>query len=138
MGIALALLIQWLTEYFTATERKPVTEIAYSSRTGPATLILSGFAAGLESSVWAILAIAATIFGAFSIFGGSVSLSAYGIALAGLGLLATTGFVLAEDTFAPISDNANGIFEVSGALKNAPRTPSGIEAHRIVADRKST
>ncbi|PWB44857.1 MAG: sodium-translocating pyrophosphatase [Candidatus Methylomirabilota bacterium] len=133
MGIALALLIQWLTEYFTATEKKPVTEIAYSSRTGPATLILSGFAAGLESSVWAILAIAATIFGAYSIFGGSFSLSAYGIALAGLGLLATTGFVLAEDTFGPISDNANGIFEMSGALKNNPKTPSGIEAHRIVA-----
>jgi K(+)-stimulated pyrophosphate-energized sodium pump len=133
MGIALALVIQWLTEYFTATDKKPVTEIAYSSRTGPATLILSGFAAGLESSVWAILAIAATIFGAYSIFGGSFSLSAYGIALAGLGLLATTGFVLAEDTFGPISDNANGIFEMSGALKNNPKTPSGIEAHRIVA-----
>ncbi|WP_337288890.1 sodium-translocating pyrophosphatase [Candidatus Methylomirabilis sp.] len=133
MGIALALLIQWLTEYFTATEKKPVTEIAYSSRTGPATLILSGFAAGLESSVWATLAIAATIFGSYSIFGGSFSLSAYGIALAGLGLLATTGFVLAEDTFGPISDNANGIFEMSGALKNNPKTPSGIEAHRIVA-----
>ncbi|MDD5558957.1 sodium-translocating pyrophosphatase [Candidatus Methylomirabilis sp.] len=133
MGIALALLIQWLTEYFTATDKKPVTEIAYSSRTGPATLILSGFAAGLESSVWATLAIAATIFGSYSIFGGSFSLSAYGIALAGLGLLATTGFVLAEDTFGPISDNANGIFEMSGALKNNPRTPSGIEAHRIVA-----
>ncbi|MDE2180288.1 MAG: sodium-translocating pyrophosphatase [candidate division NC10 bacterium] len=133
MGIALALVIQWLTEYFTATDKKPVTEIAYSSRTGPATLILSGFAAGLESSVWAILAIAATIFGSYSIFGGSFSLSAYGIALAGLGLLATTGFVLAEDTFGPISDNASGIFEMSGALKNAPRTPSGIEAHRIVA-----
>lgn len=133
MGIVLALVIQSLTEYFTATDKKPVTEIAYASRTGPATLILSGFAAGLESSVWAILAIAATIFGAYSIFGGSVSLSAYGIALAGLGLLATTGFVLAEDTFGPISDNASGIFEMSGALKNAPRTPSGIEAHRIVA-----
>ncbi len=133
MGIALALVIQWMTEYFTATDKKPVTEIAYASRTGPATLILSGVAAGLESSVWATLAIAATIFGSYSIFGGSFSLSAYGIALAGLGLLATTGFVLAEDTFGPISDNANGIFEMSGALKNNPRTPSGIEAHRIVA-----
>jgi K(+)-stimulated pyrophosphate-energized sodium pump len=48
-------------------------------------------------------------------------------------LLATTGFILAEDTFGPISDNANGIFEMSGALKNNPKTPSGIEAHRIVA-----
>jgi len=133
MGIALALLIQWLTEYFTSTEKKPVTEIAYSTKTGPATLILSGFATGLESSVWSILAIAATIFGSYSIFGGSFSLSAYGIALAGLGLLATTGFVLAEDTFGPISDNASGIFEMSGALKGHPKTPSGMEAHRIVA-----
>ncbi len=133
MGIALALVIEWLTGYFTATEKKPVTEIAYASRTGPATLILTGFASGLESSVWAVVAIVATIYGSYSIFGGSFSLSAYGIALAGLGLLATTGFVLAEDTFGPISDNASGIFEMSGALKNNPRTPSGIEAHRIVA-----
>ena len=133
MGIGLALVIEWLTGYFTAVEKKPVTEIAYASRTGPATLILSGIASGLESSVWAVLAIVATIYGSYSIFGGSFSLSAYGIALAGLGLLATTGFVLAEDTFGPISDNANGIFEMSGALKNNPRTPSGIEAHRIVA-----
>ncbi len=133
MGIALALVIEWLTGYFTSTDKKPVTEIAYASRTGPATLILTGFAAGLESSVWAVLAIVATIYGSYSIFGGSYSLSAYGIALAGLGLLATTGFILAEDTFGPISDNANGIFEMSGALKNNPRTPSGIEAHRIVA-----
>jgi K(+)-stimulated pyrophosphate-energized sodium pump len=133
MGIGLALVIEWLTGYFTAVEKKPVTEIAYASRTGPATLILSGIASGLESSVWAVLAIVATIYGSYSIFGGSYSLSAYGIALAGLGLLATTGFILAEDTFGPISDNANGIFEMSGALKNNPRTPSGIEAHRIVA-----
>jgi len=133
MGIGLALVIQWLTEYFTSTEKKPVTEIAYSTKTGPATMLLTGFASGLESSVWGIMAIAATIFGSYSIFGGSFSLSAYGIALAGLGLLATTGFVLAEDTFGPISDNASGIFEMSGALKGNPRTPTGIEAHRIVA-----
>jgi len=133
MGIGLALVIQWLTEHFTSTEKKPVTEIAHAAKTGPATLLLTGFASGLESSVWAILAIGATIYGSYSIFGGSLSLSAYGIALAGLGLLATTGFVLAEDTFGPISDNANGIFEMSGALKGNPKTPSGIEAHRIVA-----
>ncbi|MGD0266329.1 MAG: sodium-translocating pyrophosphatase [Candidatus Methylomirabilota bacterium] len=133
MGIGLALVIEWLTEYFTSTEKKPVIEIAYASKTGPATLLLTGFASGLESSVWAILAIVATIFGSYSIFGGSFSLSAYGIALAGLGLLATTGFVLAEDTFGPISDNASGIFEMSGALKGNPKTPSGIEARRIVA-----
>src|SRR3990172_676900 len=122
MGIALALVIEWLTGYFTAVEKKPVTEIAYASRTGPATLILTGFAAGLESSVWAVVAIVATIYGSYSIFGGSFSLSAYGIALAGLGLLATTGFFLSEDTFFPLSDNANGIFEMSGALKGNPKT----------------
>ncbi len=133
MGIILALLIQWLTEHFTGIDKKPVNEIAYASKTGPATLLLSGFASGLESSVWAVLAIGVTIFGSFTIFGGSFSLSAYGIALTGLGLLATTGFVLAEDTFGPISDNANGIFEMSGALKGNPKTPSGMEAHRIVA-----
>src|SRR5574337_849444 len=98
-------------------------------------LYLGDIVSDKYGAIWwrVFLAIAATIFGAYSIFGGSFSLSAYGIALAGLGLLATTGFVLAEDTFGPISDNANGIFEMSGALKNNPRTPSGIEAHRIVA-----
>ena len=133
LGIGLALVIQWLTEHFTSIDKKPVAEIAYASQTGPATLILSGFASGLESSVWATVAIGAALYGSYSIFGGSSSLSAYGIALAGLGLLATTGFILAEDTFGPISDNANGIFEMSGALKGNPKTPSGIEAHRIVA-----
>jgi len=116
MGIILALVIGWLTEHFTSTEKAPVTEIAYASKTGPATMILSGFSAGLESSVWAIVAIAATIFGSAAIFHGSLELAAYGVALAGLGLLTTTGFILAMDTYGPISDNANGIFEMSGAL----------------------
>jgi K(+)-stimulated pyrophosphate-energized sodium pump len=80
-----------------------------------------------ESSVWAILAIAATIFTSMMIFGGDIALSAYGIALAGLGLLTTTGFILAEDTFGPISDNANGVFEMSGANKGA-----GARAQAIV------
>jgi K(+)-stimulated pyrophosphate-energized sodium pump len=130
-GIILSVIIGWLTEYFTSTEKKPVTEIAHATRTGPATMLLTGFAAGLESSVWAVLAIALTIFGSYLIFAGSFSLSAYGVALAGLGLLTTTGFILAEDTFGPISDNANGIFEMSGALKDPEAQKSG--AHKIVA-----
>ncbi|MBW3624964.1 MAG: sodium-translocating pyrophosphatase [Armatimonadetes bacterium] len=116
MGIILALVIGRLTEYFTSTEFAPVKEIARSSRTGPATMILSGFSSGLESSVWGILAIGATLLGSVIIFHGSLELAAYGVALAGLGLLTTTGFILAMDTFGPISDNANGIFEMSGAL----------------------
>lgn len=113
-GIVLALVIGWLTELFTHPDRKPVTEIAYATKTGPATMLLTGLGTGLESTVWAILAIALTLVASFTIFGGSVALAAYGIALSGLGLLTTTGFILAEDTFGPIVDNANGIFEMSG------------------------
>jgi K(+)-stimulated pyrophosphate-energized sodium pump len=130
-GIILTQIIGWLTEHFTAVEKKPVCEIAASARTGPATLILAGLSEGLESSVWAIVAIAATIFGAYILFE-NPAMAAYAISLTGLGLLATTGYVLAMDTYGPISDNANGIFEMSGALKN----PDGSEnkaAHNIVS-----
>ena len=130
-GIVLTGVISKITEYFTAVEKKPVTEIAASAKTGPATLILSGLSEGLESSVWGILAIAATIYGAFALFG-DPAMAAYAIALTGLGLLATTGYVLAMDTFGPISDNANGIFEMSGALRNADGTENKA-AHNIVA-----
>ncbi|MDR7469226.1 MAG: sodium-translocating pyrophosphatase [Armatimonadota bacterium] len=128
MGIVLAVVIGWLTEYFTHEDRAPVGEIAYATRTGPATMLLTGMGFGLESSVWAIVAIAATIFGSMAIFGGSVALAAYGIALAGLGLLTTTGFILAMDTYGPIVDNANGIFEMSG-VERGGQTLAG----RIVA-----
>jgi K(+)-stimulated pyrophosphate-energized sodium pump len=131
MGIVLAQVIGKLTEYFTADDKKPVTETAASARSGPATLLLSGLSEGLESSVWAIIAIAATIFGAFTLFQ-DPAMAAYAIALVGLGLLSTTGYVLAMDTYGPISDNANGIFEMSGALRNADGTEN-LAAHAIVA-----
>jgi len=131
IGIILTQVIGKLTEYFTADDKKPVTEIASSARTGPATLILAGLSEGLESSVWGIVAIAATIYGAFALFP-DPAMAAYAIALTGLGLLATTGYVLAMDTYGPISDNANGIFEMSGALKNADGTENKA-AHNIVA-----
>jgi K(+)-stimulated pyrophosphate-energized sodium pump len=113
-GILLAVVIERITDYYTHTDRPPVTEIAYSSKTGSATLLLTGMGLGMESSVWSLAAIGATILASFAIFGGDPALSAYGIALAGLGLLTTTGFILAEDTYGPIVDNANGIFEMSG------------------------
>jgi K(+)-stimulated pyrophosphate-energized sodium pump len=113
-GILLAVVIAWLTELFTHPDRGPVSEIAYATKTGAATMLLTGLGTGLESTVWAILAIAVTLGASYAIFGGSVALAAYGIALAGLGLLTTTGFILAMDTFGPIVDNANGIFEMSG------------------------
>jgi len=113
-GLVLALFIRWLTDQFTSPNKRPVTEMAYSTKTGPATFVLSGLGYGLESSVYAILAISATILASFSIFHGNLALAGYGVALSGLGLLTMTGYILAMDTFGPIVDNANGIYEMSG------------------------
>jgi K(+)-stimulated pyrophosphate-energized sodium pump len=129
LGIILAVVTLWLTNYFTHPDKKPVTETAISARTGPATLILSGLAEGLESSTWALMVIALTIVGAMIIFRESLALQFFGIALAGLGLLTTTGFILAMDTYGPITDNAHGIFEMGGIhQEEASRTLSWMDA----------
>src|SRR5271163_2854735 len=129
LGIILAVVTLWLTNYFTHPDKAPVTETATAARTGPATLILSGLAEGLESSVWALVAIAITIVGAMVIFRESLALQFFGIALAGLGLLTTTGFILAMDTYGPITDNAHGIFEMGGIhQEEASRTLSWMDA----------
>jgi K(+)-stimulated pyrophosphate-energized sodium pump len=129
LGIVLAVVTLWLTNYFTHPEKGPTTETAISAKTGPATLILSGMAVGLESSVWALVVIAAAITGAMVIFHESLALQFYGIALTGLGLLTTTGFILAMDTYGPITDNAHGIFEMGGIhQEEASRTLSWMDA----------
>jgi K(+)-stimulated pyrophosphate-energized sodium pump len=125
-GLLLAGVIKWLTDQYTSAKYRPVIEMAYATKTGPATFILSGLGFGLESSVWAVLAIAATILASFTIFQGDLALAGYGIALSGLGLLTVTGYILAMDTFGPIVDNANGIYEMSGAI-------GGEAAGRIIA-----
>ena len=112
-GIVLALLVSKLTEYYTGTEYKPVQEIAKSTQTGPATTILSGFAVGLESTVYATWLICGATFVSFVIAGGDVHMTMYCIALAGMGMLTTTGIIVSEDTFGPISDNAQGIGEMA-------------------------
>jgi K(+)-stimulated pyrophosphate-energized sodium pump len=129
VGILLAVVTLWLTNYFTHPDKGPVTECATAARTGPATLILSGMAEGLESSVWALMVIAISIIAAMVIFRDSVALQFYGIALTGLGLLTTTGFILAMDTYGPITDNAHGIFEMGGIhQEEASRTLSWMDA----------
>ncbi len=129
VGIVLAVVTLWLTNYFTHPDKGPVTECATSAKTGPATLILSGMAEGLESSVWALVVIAVSIITAMVIFRDSVALQFYGIALTGLGLLTTTGFILAMDTYGPITDNAHGIFEMGGIhQEEASRTLSWMDA----------
>lgn len=113
LGIFLALATLWITNRFTHPDYPSATETAYATRTGPATMILTGMGTGLESSVWAIVAIGLTIVASGLLFGSSLALAAYGISLAGLGLLTTTGFILAMDTYGPITDNAQGIFEMA-------------------------
>ncbi len=131
-GLVLALFIRWLTDQFTSPERRAVTEMAYSTKTGPATFLLSGLGYGLESAVWATLAIAGTILASFTIFQGDLALAGYGVALAGLGLLTVTGYILAMDTFGPIVDNANGIYEMSG-IAHDPSMQGGVDAGHVVA-----
>jgi K(+)-stimulated pyrophosphate-energized sodium pump len=116
-GLALAQVVSRLTEYFTSTDTAPVQEIAESTRTGPATTILSGISSGLESTVWAVVAIAATLGVAIGLGKGNIQFSLYLVALCGMGMLATTGVVVSEDTFGPVSDNAAGIAEMSGEFE---------------------
>ncbi|MEO8692761.1 MAG: sodium-translocating pyrophosphatase [Acidimicrobiales bacterium] len=120
VGLVLAQVVSRLTEYFTATHYGPVKEIAESARTGPATVVLSGTASGLESTVYAIIAIALAIGAALWMGGGNLQLSFYLVALAGMGMLATTGVIVSEDTFGPVSDNAAGIAEMSGEFHGEP------------------
>ncbi len=123
-GLILAQVASRLTEYFTSTEEKPVQEIADATRTGPATTVLAGTSIGLESSVWAIVAIAGAIGVAVGLGGGNLMFSLYLVALTGMGMLATTGVVVSEDTFGPVADNAAGIAEMSGEFQG--------EAQRIM------
>ncbi len=117
IGLVLAQVASRITEYFTSTETAPVREIAESAETGPATTVLSGTASGLESSVWAILAIAIALGAAIGIGGGDTQFTLYLVALTGMGMLATTGVVVSEDTFGPVADNAAGIAEMSGEFE---------------------
>ena len=120
-GLVLAQIASRITEYFTSTENKPVREIAESAATGgPATAVLAGMSSGLESSVWAIIAIAGAIGTAILMGGQDIQFSLYLVALTGMGMLATTGVVVSEDTFGPVADNAAGIAEMSGEFEGEP------------------
>jgi len=114
IGIVLAAAIQILTGYFTETNRRPVDDVAKTSLTGPATVILSGVSLGMESAVYSALLIGAAVFGAYILGHGVLLLSLFAVALAGTGLLTTVGVIVSMDTFGPVSDNAQGIAEMSG------------------------
>jgi K(+)-stimulated pyrophosphate-energized sodium pump len=119
IGLILASAIQVLTGYFTETERRPVQDIGRASLTGAATVILGGFAVGLESAVYSAVLIGGAVYIAFLLGHGVVVLALFAVALAGTGLLTTVGVIVAMDTFGPISDNAQGIAEMSGDVDAA-------------------
>lgn len=139
IGVFLAIAIDRITEYFTGTTSAPVNEVKKSTDTGSATTILSGFALGLESSVWSILVIAVTIFASVLIFGTIDGLTAaervtyilYGVAMTGIGMLTLTGNNVAMDSFGPIADNANGIGEMAWHDSKSAQTK---KARQIMAD----
>jgi K(+)-stimulated pyrophosphate-energized sodium pump len=114
IGLILAQVASRITEYFTSTETAPVREIADATETGPATTVLAGTSSGLESSVWAVIAIAVAIGAAIGLGAGDTQFTLYLVALTGMGMLATTGVVVSEDTFGPVADNAAGIAEMTG------------------------
>src|SRR5215217_6607414 len=114
LGIVLAGIILWLTGYFTGTENRPTRDVARTSLTGAATVVLSGIGVGLESAVYTAVIIGGAVYLAFVLGGSTVILSLFLIALAGCGLLTTVGVIVAMDTFGPVSDNAQGIAEMSG------------------------
>jgi K(+)-stimulated pyrophosphate-energized sodium pump len=113
IGLALAAVIQLLTEHYTSMRRRPVKDIAEASLTGPATNVLAGFSEGLESSVWSILAIGAAIIGCFYL-GNDLNEQLFFVSLAGIGMLSVVGVIVSMDTYGPVSDNAQGIAEMSG------------------------
>jgi K(+)-stimulated pyrophosphate-energized sodium pump len=134
-GVALAIVLDKLTEYFTSTHYNPVKEVSRSSQSGAATNILSGLALGMESSVWAILVICGSILTSVIIFSGysadpvvTFTAMLYGVSLTGIGMLLLTGNTISMDSFGPISDNANGIGEMAGLDKNARNVMDDLDA----------
>ena len=145
-GVALAIVIDRLTDYFTGTHGPPVQEIRESTRSGPATTILSGLGVGYESSVWSVVVIALTIGAAIVLYAGvpvqqfvdtgsgftaaavQVLFVLYGVALTGIGMLTLTGNNVAMDSFGPIADNANGIGEMAGMDEKARRIMADLDA----------
>jgi len=129
VGIGLAVAIDELTKYFTHTKYTPVKKIARSSRTGAATLILSGLSVGMESAVWTLLVLAATILSSLFIYWGQpIAFVLYGVAMTGIGMLTLTGNNVAMDSFGPIADNANGIGEMAGLEEEARERMADLDA----------
>jgi len=122
IGLVAGIAIGLITEYYTSESRRPAQEIADDSRTGAATNIISGLALGMKSTAWPIIVLVAATLGAYKVAG------LYGIAIAALGMLSTTGIQLAVDAYGPIADNAGGITEMSALGKEVRERTDKLDA----------
>ncbi|MCI0521474.1 MAG: sodium-translocating pyrophosphatase [Chloroflexi bacterium] len=132
IGVGLAVVFNPLTSYFTSTKKPPVKEIVAATNGGPATTILSGLSVGMESSVWALIVIVISFVAALLLYVSSGPIYVlYAVAMIGIGMLSHTGNNVAMDSYGPISDNANGIGEMSWHGMDDPETN---KARQIMAD----
>ncbi len=122
VGILAMMALLYVTKYYTGPGEKPVVAIAKASNTGAGTNIISGLGYGMESTFVSVVVVC------LAIFSGYLLLGFYGISLAGMGMLATTGIIMALDTFGPISDNAQGMCEMAGLSKQAAEVTGGLDA----------
>lgn len=119
-GLIAGGLIGFTTEYYTSDTYKPVKELAKTSETGPATVMISGLALGMRSTVWPVIIVGITVLISFFACGGDISNALsfnrglYGIGVAAVSMLSTLGITLATDAYGPIADNAGGIAEMAG------------------------
>jgi K(+)-stimulated pyrophosphate-energized sodium pump len=130
VGIATSQIFVHLTQYYTEYRYRPVKEIAEASQTGPATNIITGFSVGLEATALPVVVISAALAGAYFL-GSKTGLDGgglYGTAVATMGMLATAAYILAMDTFGPITDNAGGIVEMSQASEEIRKKTDRLDA----------
>jgi K(+)-stimulated pyrophosphate-energized sodium pump len=130
VGLATSVIFVYLTQYYTAGSWRPVQEIARASRTGPATNIISGFAVGLETTGPTALVISVALFLSYlcGTLSGVPNGGLYGTAVATMGMLTTVSYILAMDTFGPITDNAGGIAEMAGAPESTRHITDALDA----------
>ena len=121
-GIISGMAIGFTSEFFTSTKYKPVKKLAESSKSGPAITVTGGLAVGMESTCIPVLVLAAAIMIAYHFAGG------YGVAMAAVGMLATTGMIVSVDSYGPIADNAGGIAEMAGMDPSVRKITDNLDA----------
>ena len=130
IGIVTAVAFVYITQYYTEYKYRPARSIAEASQTGPATTIITGLAVGMESTGFPVLVISAAIVGSY-LLGDSAGLTGgglFGTAVATMGMLGTAAYVLAMDTFGPITDNAGGIIEMTGQPEEIRKKTDRLDA----------